>query len=71
MKQSPVVIDLVGQVFALSEGEKRFLIQAERGKGLLIAGLKRIPIYVLGSYVEDQIIRSTPEQLMAIKQSEE
>jgi type IV secretory pathway VirB4 component len=71
MKQSPVVIDLVGQVFSLSEGEKRFLIQAERGKGLLIAGLKRIPIYVLGSYVEDQIIRSTPEQLMAIKQSEE
>lgn len=71
MKQSPVVIDLVGQVFSLSEGEKRFLIQAERGKGLLIAGLKRIPIYVLGSYVEDQIIRSTPEQLMAIKKSEE
>jgi type IV secretory pathway VirB4 component len=71
MKQSPVVIDLVGQVFALSEGEKRFLIQAERGKGLLIAGLKRIPIYVLGSYVEDQIIRATPEQLIAIKKSEE
>jgi len=71
MKQSPVVIDLVGQVFALSEGEKRFLIQAERGKGLLIAGLKRIPIYVLGSYVEDQIIRATPEQLIAIKKSTE
>jgi type IV secretory pathway VirB4 component len=71
MKQSPVVIDLVGQVFALSEGEKRFLIQAERGKGLLIAGLKRIPIYVLGSYVEDQIIRATPEQLIAIKKSSE
>ncbi|MEM5782591.1 MAG: ATP-binding protein, partial [Candidatus Aenigmatarchaeota archaeon] len=71
MKQSPVTIDLVGQVFSLSEGEKRFLVQAERGKGLLIAGLKRIPVFILGSYIEDQIIRSTPEQLLAIKKASE
>jgi type IV secretory pathway VirB4 component len=69
MKQSPATIDLVGQVFALSEGEKRFLVQAERGRGILIAGLKRIPLYVLASYAEDQIIKASLEQLSAIKEA--
>lgn len=69
MKQAPATINLVGQVFSLSEGEKTFLLQAERGKGILIAGFKRVPLYVLASYAEDQIIRSTPEQLLAIKKS--
>jgi len=69
MKQSPATINLVGQVFSLSEGEKNFLVQAERGKGILIAGYKRVPLYVLASYIEDQIIRSTPGQLLAIKES--
>jgi type IV secretory pathway VirB4 component len=67
MKQSPATINLVGQVFSLSEGEKTFLLQSERGRGILIAGLKRVPLYVLASYAEDQIIKSTPEQLLAIK----
>ncbi|KKS19214.1 MAG: Type IV secretory pathway VirB4 protein-like protein [Parcubacteria group bacterium GW2011_GWC1_41_7] len=70
MKQSPATIDLVGQVFALSDGEKKFLLQAERGRGILIAGLKRVPLFVLASYAEDQIIRSTPEQLLLLQQSE-
>ncbi|GIW65805.1 MAG: hypothetical protein KatS3mg094_324 [Candidatus Parcubacteria bacterium] len=69
MKQSPATINLIGQVFSLSEGEKMFLLQSERGKGILIAGFKRIPLYVLGSYAEDQIIKSTPEQLLAIKRA--
>lgn len=69
MKQSPTTIETVGNVFALSEGEKRFLTQAERGRGILIAGLKRIPIYVLGSYAEDQIIKGSLEQLVAVKEA--
>jgi len=69
LKQSPSAIDAVGNIFALSEGEKRFLVQAERGRGILIAGLKRIPVYVLASYAEDQIIKASPEQLLAIKEA--
>ncbi len=71
MKQSPATIDLCGQVFALSEGEKRFLLQAERGEGLLIAGNKKIALYVLASYAEDQIIKTGPEQLIALKKAKE
>jgi len=71
MKQAPATIELVGQVFNLSEGEKKFLLMAERGRGLLIAGTNRVPIYVLSSYAEDQIIRTRPEQLLALKKAKE
>jgi type IV secretory pathway VirB4 component len=71
MKQSPATIDLCGQVFALSEGEKKFLLQAERGEGLLLVGNKKIALYVLASYAEDQIIRTRPEQLIALKKARE
>lgn len=71
MKQSPATIDICQKAFNLTEGEKQFLIQAERGQGLLIVGQKRVPIYVLASYAEDQIIRTTAEQLIALKKAKE
>jgi len=71
MKQSPATINLCGQVFALSEGEKQFLLQAERGQGLILVGQKKVPVYVLASYAEDQIIKTRPEQLIALKKAKE
>ncbi len=71
MKQAPATIDLVGEVFNLSEGEKKFLLMAERGRGLIIAGLNRVPVYILPSYAEDQIIKTRPEQLLALKKAKE
>lgn len=71
MKQSPATINLCSEIFVLSQGEKQFLLQAERGEGLLIIGKKRVPIYVLASYAEDQIIRTRPEQLIALKKAKE
>ncbi len=71
MKQSTATVDLCGTIFGLSEGEKKFLLQAERGEGLLIVGNKKIALYVLASYAEDQIIKTGPEQLIALKKSKE
>lgn len=71
MKQSPVSIELVGEVLNLSEGEKKFLLISERGRGLLLDGLNRVPVYVLSSYAEDQIIKTRPEQLLALKKAKE
>lgn len=71
MKQSPATIDICGSIFVLSEGEKQFLLQAERGEGLLIIGLRKVPVYILPSYAEDQIIRTRPEQLIALKKAKE
>lgn len=71
MKQSPATIDICGNIFVLSEGEKQFLLQAERGEGLLIIGARKVPVYILASYAEDQIIRTRPEQLIALKKAKE
>ncbi len=71
MKQSTATADLLRQIFYLSEGEKNFLIQAERGNGILIAGNKRVPLYVLASYAEDQIIKTRPDQLIALEKAKE
>lgn len=69
LKQSSVSIDILGKIYALTEGEKNFLLTAERGYGLLIAGKRRIPIYILASYAEDQIIKTRPEQFIALKKA--
>jgi type IV secretory pathway VirB4 component len=71
MRQSQATIELCDQVFVLSEGEKQFLTQAQRGQGLLFVQNKKIPIFILASYAEDQIIRTRPEQLMALKIAKE
>jgi hypothetical protein len=71
MKQSPATIELCGQTFALSQGEKQFLLQAERGQGLLLVGQRKVPVFILGSYAEDQIIRTRPEQLIALRKAKE
>jgi conjugal transfer ATP-binding protein TraC len=71
MKQSAATINLCGQVFNLSEGEKQFLLQAERGQGLILVGQKKVPVYILASYTEDQIIKTRPEQLIALKKAKE
>jgi len=71
MRQSPATIELCDQVFVLSEGEKQFLTQAQRGQGLLFVQNKKIPIFILASYAEDQIIRTRPEQLIALKMAKE
>jgi type IV secretory pathway VirB4 component len=71
MKQSPATIDICGQAFALTEGEKQFLLQAEIGQGIILVGQKKVPIYVLPSYAEDQIIKTRPEQLIALKKAKE
>ena len=71
MKQSTATADLLKQIFYLSDGEKNFLVQAERGNGILIAGNKRVPLYVLASYAEDQIIKTRPDQLIALEKAKE
>jgi len=71
MKQSTATADLLKQIFYLSEGEKNFLVQAERGNGILIAGNKRVPLYVLASYAEDQIIKTRTDQLIALEKAKE
>ncbi len=69
LKQSPSVMDGLGKIFNLTEGEKYMLLNSGVGQGLFFAGLKHVAIQVIASYAEDKIITTNPEQLL--KQQEE
>ncbi len=71
LKQSPASIDLVTDVFKLTEGEKYQLLQCDIGDGIFFAGLNHVAIHILASYMEDQIITTSPEQLLEIKAAKE
>jgi len=69
MKQSPATIDLVQKTFNLTDEEKYLLLEAEVGEGIFFAGQKHVAIKVVASYTEDQIITTSPEEVLKIKRA--
>ncbi|MDO8424793.1 MAG: ATP-binding protein [bacterium] len=69
LKQSPAAIDVVQKSFNLTEEEKYLLLEAEVGEGIFFAGQKHVAIKVVASYAEDQIITTSPEEVLKIKQA--
>lgn len=67
LKQSTSSIDVIAQVFNLTEQEKYLLINAGVGEGLFFAGLNHVAIKITASYTEDQIITTNPKQLLAMR----
>lgn len=65
LKQSPSAIDLIAQVFNLSEGEKRLLLSANIGQGLFFAGPTHVAMQVVASPEEHTLITSNPQELLA------
>lgn len=68
LKQAPSSIDMVAEVFNLTEGEKFLLLESEVGEGLFFAGLNHVAIKIIASYTEDQLITSDPKQILAMRQ---
>lgn len=66
-KQSPATIDLVQKAFNLTEEEKYLLLETEVGEGIFFAGQKHVLMKVVASYTEDQIVTSSPEEILKIK----
>ena len=64
LKQSTASIDIVAEVFNLTEGEKYLLLESDVGEGLFFAGLNHVAIKVVASYTEDQIITTDPKQIL-------
>ncbi len=56
LKQSPASIDILQDVFKLTEQEKYILLNAWVGTGLFFAGWEHVGIQVLASYFEEKII---------------
>ncbi len=64
LRQAPATIDLVAKAFDLTEAEKDYLLTAEVGTGLFFAGRRHVAIQIIASYFEDQIITTSPQQLL-------
>jgi len=69
LKQSPSSIDIVQKTFNLTDEEKYLLLESDVGEGIFFAGLKHVAIKVIASYTEDQIITSTPSQILNMKRA--
>jgi type IV secretory pathway VirB4 component len=69
LKQSTSSIDVIANVFNLTEQEKYLLLNAGVGEGLFFAGLNHVAIKITASYTEDQIITTDPKQLLAMQGS--
>ncbi len=65
LRQAPQVIDEVVATFNLSEGEKQFLISADKGQGLLSTGTQRVAFQSLASPQENALITTDPAELAA------
>jgi type IV secretory pathway VirB4 component len=64
LKQAPSAVNVLGQVFNLTEGEKYVLLNSGVGQGLFFAGLKHVAVQIIASYTEDKIVTTDPEELL-------
>jgi uncharacterized protein YrrD len=71
MKQSSATIEVVKKAFNLTEEEKFLLLEAEVGEGIFFAGQKHVAMKGVASYAEDQIITTSPEEVLKIRMAKE
>ena len=64
LRQAPQTIDALAEAFALSAGERAYLLGAQRGQGLLAAGVDRVAFSALASPAEDEMCRTGIEQTL-------
>ncbi|MFJ4790045.1 VirB4 family type IV secretion system protein [Streptomyces sp. NPDC088794] len=65
LRQAPQAIDEITQTFDLSEGERQFLLTADRGQGLLSAGTQRVAFASVASPTEHYLVTTDPAELVA------
>ena len=68
LKQSSASIDLIGDIFALTTGEKQVLLQSTVGQGIFFAGPRHVAIEVIAFPTEHRIITTNPKDLLKMQQ---
>ncbi len=71
LKQSASAVDVLSDVFKLTQEEKKRLSQFPVGQGLFFAGQNHVHIQVIASPTETSLITTNPEQLAAIEAAQE
>ncbi|MFI9509054.1 PrgI family mobile element protein [Nocardia sp. NPDC052566] len=61
LRQAPQAIDEVAAAFGLSDGERGFLLAADRGQGLLAVGTDRTVFASVASDFENALITTSPQ----------
>jgi type IV secretory pathway VirB4 component len=64
LRQAPQAIDTVGDAFGLTAGERRLLLSARRGQGLLLSGTHRTGFEAIASATEDALATTNPADLI-------
>ncbi|MFF4503004.1 VirB4 family type IV secretion system protein [Streptomyces sp. NPDC001401] len=65
LRQAPQAIDEITRTFDLSEGERQFLLSADRGQGLLSTGTQRVAFQAVASPTEHYLVTTDPAELAA------
>ncbi|MGW3960146.1 VirB4 family type IV secretion system protein [Amycolatopsis sp. NPDC005003] len=68
LRQSPQAIDQIAATFNLSEGQRQFLLTADRGQGLLGSGTEWVAFQALASPAENVLVTTDPAELAEIAQ---
>ncbi len=66
LKQSPAAVDVLVNVFKLTDEEKKRLSQFPVGQGLFFAGQNHVHIQVVASPTETSLVTTTPAQVQQI-----
>ncbi len=68
LKQSPSEIELVSNIFYLSQGEKELLLSSDIGEGLFFAGQNHVVMKIIAAPFEHTIITSNPQEIIKLKE---
>lgn len=71
LKQSPSAVDVLADVFKLTQEERKRLSQFPVGQGLFFAGQNHVHIQVIASPTETSLITTNPEQIAQMEASQE
>jgi conjugal transfer ATP-binding protein TraC len=67
LKQSPTSIDLIGETFNLTSGEKQVLLDSEVGQGIFFAGTRHVAISIIAFPTEHKIITTNPRDILKMQ----
>jgi len=69
LKQNPVAVDKLKEVFYLTEGEKRYILAAGIGEGIFFAGSDHVAIKVIASKNEHNLITTNITEILAMEKT--
>lgn len=71
LKQSSSAVDVLSEVFKLTEEEKKRLANFPVGQGLFFAGQSHVHIQIIASATEQGLITTNPQTIQAMQQQQE